>query len=380
MNYFLDTNSLIHFKMFSEINWLKELSSKNIDLIICPTVLQELDRMKFAELDIDIRNRCKKIIAKLSEYQNGSIVRNNVKIFFIEKEPKINWDIEGLSPNIPDDRILGSISEFVSDKDSVLISSDLGLKLKAKARNIKTHSLNDNLLIKVKKDDKEKELIKLKQKIIYLEKRLPKLSLKIIENESSSEFIKFSFDIVKPYDPTESDNIINQMKETLKYNPPKSDNNIYSGLLAQFSIPSDDEVVRYNKNVEKYLKDLKKYYHEVWNHKDIFSRIFEINLILINDGSEPAVDIDIFLHFPDGFEMFEKDGMPSKPQKPEEPARPRSLAEMTKSSLEYSFPSHLVNPIPLISARPATKLIAESNLANKTFILGCPIRELAINF
>ena len=57
MKYFLDTNSLIHFRLFSEIDWLKELATLNVEIIICPTVLQELDRKKFAELDIDIRNR-----------------------------------------------------------------------------------------------------------------------------------------------------------------------------------------------------------------------------------------------------------------------------------------------------------------------------------
>ncbi len=345
MKCFLDTNSLIHYRLFSEIDWINELATKEVEIIICPTVLQELDRKKFAELDIDIRNRCKKIISKLSEYASGDTIKENVSINFLNKEPKIDWSNEGLSSDIPDDRIIASVLEYEDLQNLVIVSSDLGLKLKSRSRDIKTHSLSDDLLIKVKKDKQEEELTKLRHRVSFLENRFPKLLLKIVDNDSYSNFKKYTYDIIHPSDSPETNNIINNLKDKLKYSPPKVDKtNLYNAFV-QFSVPTDDSIKEYEKDVEKYLNDLKKYYEEEWNYNDMVSRVFELNLLLINEGTEPAEDIDIFLHFPDGFEMFIKDKYPRQPKKPKEPDHPKSLAEMVlNNNLGLTIPSSLLGP------------------------------------
>ncbi len=343
MKCYLDTNSLIHFRLFSEIDWLTELNSKSVEIIVSPTVLQELDRKKFAELDIDIRNRCKKIIAKLSEYHSGSNIKENVKIVFLSKEPKIDWLTEGLSPDIPDDRIIATVIENNDLESVVLLSSDLGLKLKAQSRNIKTHSLSDALLIQVKKNKQEEELTKLRQRLTFLETRFPKLVLKIVDDDSSSTFKKYFFDPVKAYDSTEAKKIVNELKEKLQYIPPTVDKNTLSGALLQFAIPSDERISKYEKDVEKYLLDLENYFKDEWEYNDMLSRIFEIKLVLINEGTEPAEDVDIFLQFPDGFVMFEEEKYPRKPKKPEEPEKPRSLSEMVmRNNLGLTVSSSLL--------------------------------------
>jgi len=344
MKCIIDTNSLIHYKMFSEIDWLSELSSSNVGLIICPTVLQELDRKKFAESNIDIRNRSQKIISKLSEFMDNTIIRNNITIKFLEKEPQIDWEKENLSKDIPDDRIIATALELADMDNLIIVSADLGLKLKSKSRNIKTHTLSDDLLVKVKKVKQEAELIKLRQRVAHLENRLPKLSLKIIDNKSYSEFKKYMYNEIKDYDSAEANKIVTQLRSKLEYTLPEVESNSLSLAFSQFGLPSEEEITRYRNDVEKYLSDLLKYYEDEWHHKVILSRIFQIDLLLLNDGNTPAEDVEIFLHFPDGFKMFQENEIPHQPKKPEEPDKPRTMSEIIMGHTGLTVPSSLLNP------------------------------------
>ncbi|MDQ3534210.1 MAG: hypothetical protein M3421_01120 [Bacteroidota bacterium] len=64
---------------------------------------------------------------------------------------------------------------------------------------------------------------------------------------------------------------------------------------------------------------------------------FEINLGLINNGNTPADDIDIHLHFPDGFKLVETGNIKSKIEFPEPPYKP-------KNRMDIGFPSWLSVP------------------------------------
>jgi len=61
---FIDTNTFLHYRMFTEIEWSKLINSNSVLLIVCPDVLRELDQKKFSENDINIRNMARKVISK----------------------------------------------------------------------------------------------------------------------------------------------------------------------------------------------------------------------------------------------------------------------------------------------------------------------------
>ncbi len=64
---FIDSNSFLHYRMFTDINWNKVTNSSSVLLIMCPAVLRELDQKKFSAYDINIRNRSQQVISKMSE-------------------------------------------------------------------------------------------------------------------------------------------------------------------------------------------------------------------------------------------------------------------------------------------------------------------------
>ena len=331
---FIDTNTFLHYRMFTEIEWSKLTNSNSVLLIVCPDVLRELDQKKFLENDINIRNRAQKVISKMSKMaKNNKIckVKNNLGLMFIPNEPSIDWEKQGLSKKIPDDRIIASILE--QNKyfhNIILITSDLGLKLKASNKGIKCISLAFEYRIKIKKDKKQEEIEKLRDKITVLEDRLPVLRLKFLADNEPADFIKITLNQITAPSEDKLAEKLKVIKDELKFKPSSNTFEIFTNLL---SYPKD-EIERYEKDLDKYIEEMLKYYKKEYKFKELQSRLIELKFVIINNGNQPAEDIDIFMHFPDGFVMFPEDKLPQKPKEPEKPIPPRSTIDML-SKISY---------------------------------------------
>jgi hypothetical protein len=59
-----------------------------------------------------------------------------------------------------------------------------------------------------------------------------------------------------------------------------------------------------------------------------------LDILAVNEGTCPAQDLDVFLHFPDGFALVAESGLPKKPRMPDPPNRPRTLAETVASGFQ----------------------------------------------
>jgi predicted ribonuclease YlaK len=132
---FVDTNTFLHYRFFMEIDWCREIGADHVILVVCSTVLSELDDKKLTGADSKIRDRAKKVISKLAEIAdvNRRIqirpIRPNVELQFLPKEPNIDWESEGLDPRVRDDRIIAKIlCERASKNNIVLVAADFGLK------------------------------------------------------------------------------------------------------------------------------------------------------------------------------------------------------------------------------------------------------------
>jgi len=345
---FIDTNTFLHYRMFTEIDWCKEFEASHVTLVVCSAVIRELDKKKFSDPDAKVRGRAKKVITKLSEVGNKSFhvqVKPGVELLFITREPIIDWNAEGLSPDINDDRVIAAILSEESMKSNVaLVTSDLGMKLKAQSKGIRFHSLPDTLKLAEKKSPEEEENIKLRERLSRLENSLPILRLKLTSEQELLDFARFSFKKMPPLSTTDIEAELNQIKKNLEYIPPAPRNAI-NALLLPLGV-SQNEIERYNKEVEEYIKEMSEYLKAEWEYKEICSREVELKFILVNHGSSPAEDIDVFLHFPNGFILIGEDKLPKAPHRPEDPVAPRTMAEMFTHLGKMNYPDLLRAIVP----------------------------------
>lgn len=334
---YLDTNTFLHYWFFTDVDWCEELKPSYVVLIVCSAVLSELDKKKFSDSDSKIRDRVKKVISKLSQIASWDEVRANVQLLFLTNEPKIDWEHEGLDPGIVDDRIIATILAEEGTKRSVgLVTADLGLRLKAQARGIQCHTLSEQMLLP-RKTPAEEEIDRLKERLQRFEHRLPKLSLKLLSRGKMADFAEFSLKKLAPLTQADIEAEVAKIRNQHQKFPSPSSG--VSPVLAFLSVGfSQSEIDRYNKEIEEYAKQMPDYLKEKWVHRELLSRTLRLRFALVNDGSSPGEDIDIFLHLPDGFKLVDNEGFPKGPTAPQQPTPPRTMIEMFQNIGRLNIP------------------------------------------
>ena len=74
-----------------------------------------------------------------------------------------------------------------------------------------------------------------------------------------------------------------------------------------------EEVDRYNSQLEDFFERYKRYVEADWKFRQYRSLTVGLELLVVNEGTAPADDLDVYLHFPDGFLLFEEQVMPEPP-------------------------------------------------------------------
>jgi hypothetical protein len=337
---YIDTNTFLHYRMFTEIDWCKELESSHVTLVVCSAVLRELDKKKFSDPDTKVRDRAKKVISKLSEVGKGNLhaqVKADVELLFITKEPVIDWNAEGLSQDINDDRIIATILSDESTKPNVtLVTSDLGMKLKAQSKGFRCHTLPDTLRLVEKKSPAQEENVKLRERLSRLENSLPKPVLRLSsEGGMLQDFGRIPLKKITALSKEEIESQLDRIRKELQYSPPALPHT-NNAFFLPFCEVSKDQVDRYNKEVDEYIKQMPEYLKGEWEHREFSSRTLTLHLVLVNEGNSPADDIDIFMYFPDG--LILRSEFPKGPKPPAKPEPPKTTAEMIASfrNMNYS--------------------------------------------
>ena len=116
---FFDTNILLHFTTFDEVDWLKFLNAPQVYLILTRPVLRELDKFKDDRTVGWRRNRARMLQSKIdgllppSSTEVPVPIKDSVDTVFlldIPREPDAEWIRKhALDPEVTDDRILACI-------------------------------------------------------------------------------------------------------------------------------------------------------------------------------------------------------------------------------------------------------------------------------
>lgn len=375
---FLDTNILLQYKTFDEIDWCKELGAKPVTLVIPLEVIDELDRHKNHPSSDRIRKRTRLILGKLFEQKE---IRPNVSLLLLDKEPNNSWfESNGFDKDNSDSRIIGTAKWFADEKsqtgstpDMILVSEDRGFQLRA--RSYKCISLNDSLKLPDEPDPAQAEIKALQKQLTQLQNAQPKLSIGF-SGENSSLLTELTYEIdFEPIALTGEDirNQVEAKKESLRYNgltqevDEKSDKSearltvremIARDLMQRKQHPSKSEVDIYHNAVERYAQNYGIYLASVEQHKIYIKRLKILNFVLANDGSLPAENIDVWIHIPDGLLLESKvRKYPELPTPPDMP-KPKSPADELLRSITPNIPyiPHGIygNPQPSLPTPPPT--------------------------
>jgi rRNA-processing protein FCF1 len=336
----LDTNTFLHYVSLEQVGWNELFPDQNVVLFICPPVIRELNKHKDTPRNSKVRDRATSALRKIDAWADSSApmtLRDAVEVRFRVHDSGLEFATHNLVRDIADDHLIATLIELQAEAlptPVVLLTKDTGLKLKARAHGFSVRSLPDSALLPDEVLPSEKKIKELETQVRELQNARPRLRLAF---SGGGNNLNLSFQRAEHL--PESD-IANRMARLRNEYPkiaertkaPSSDtapDNLHSLFSAAMGLSAvDSESIRkYNDSLEVFFRDYEGYLKELAVFYAWESRTAAISMILLNDGSCPADDIDIFMHFPDGFELFDEDGYEKEPDAPKPPRKPKSILE-----------------------------------------------------
>lgn len=336
---FLDTNIFLHFQDFEKIDWLSESFSEACKLVIPPVVIDELDEKKIGTNKIG--NRARKVLNRfeqLAEMGNARIKENiDFEILLLKPSREI-YETNELNFDEKDHRLIASMIQFSEGCDLneiLLCSNDIGPRLRAKMYGIKSLKLDSKYLIPDQISEEEKEIKNLQRENQILKIRIPKLDVLFLDEnkflqikipeEDYSNFVDFKTQRLKQ---------IKIDNPYLEFTTPQGN------LLAQFYTLTSSKIEEYNNKLDQFYSEYENALDKIFEYEKKELLSFNIQLIIKNSGNSPAEDIDLHLHFPDGFELIEsseKDKHPSLPKPPYEPKHALDFGHSASPITSYFY-------------------------------------------
>ena len=364
---FVDTNLLLHYRRLEEIDWRALTPAKEITIVVCPVVIRELEKHKHFNPQHRLRKRSQDVVAALqSRAETGSLtLRDHVYLELSIAEPLLDFAAEQLRPELPDDWLLATLLERKRQDPSKMLAiatADFGLSLKAKQRGFDALRPGDKDKLSEEPDADQKRIAQLQAELTELKNAMPRLTVCFEGGHTLSAKLKPAL--------IPSEQIIEQEIEKVraKFPPLKKPTGKQKpirlktiGDFAKFEklkkakvelVYSEEVVNTYNAELKTFIEGYREYYRKLTEFENRRRRTLTFDLYLDNSGKRIAEDIDIHLHFSDGFDLFRDKDEAEPPAKPLEPAQPGTfrVPGLRMPNVPFINTAGHVGPPPNVSA------------------------------
>ncbi len=333
---FVDTNVLLHYRRLKDIDWLVLSKSIEVTIVLCPAVIRELDRLKVSHPQNKFRKRAQEIISSLHSRLFGAgpdVIRAGVRLEFVAEDPQLDFGAHKLRPELVDDWLIASCLVWKQthlNDETRIVSADLGISIKAKANGIPTIVPPETDRLAEESDADEKRIKQLQKELAEMRNTLPSLSLCFWSEPEGRRFIRRRLQQPVARDEENLAHELRRIRSKLPLLPAPNKlgrvrlsemERIKQQLAGGFPLPiSKDDADRYNSSLETFYKSYEAYLRKLHDYQNKKLLIIEFEIALDNGGRVPAEDVDIHLHFPDGFQLF--DGEEDALKAPEPPTPP----------------------------------------------------------
>lgn len=348
----LDTNYFLHFKGIDSIPWKGLLGAGNYFFLITDPLIKELDNQKFNKVG-KLRERAEKAIRNFFFwFDTSSSFSLSTEMHITQTDIlKIDFEELNLNKDDQDDNFIAYAIEVSksNDYDEVfLLSNDFGMHRKAKLRNLKTIRLNEEHKLPPPQSELEKENANLKNELLKLHNRQPKLKI-LFENDQ--DYIEHKVQETFLLSDSEKQEIYKTLCENYPYSLKGKDKKHESNSSSQ-PVASNSDLQEFARNflatqntiatmfaptteqLQKYDEELDQYFK---NHLEfeVEKRIFEsrknrsvlFQFQIKNNGGAMATNVQVNLHLPVSKQcelLTLKEFEASSPEEPNPPRKPNS--------------------------------------------------------
>jgi hypothetical protein len=258
---FIDTNVILHYRPIAEIDWCKVCGEKDITIMMCMPVIDELDRKKF---DARLGQRAKERIQELQQ-QTAIPVRPNVG-FKIYHDPS--------EDAVADDASIAKLVAAYRDRehaDVVVITEDWGMKTRCSALGVRTVTPPKEQRLADDETDDKKQIKKLQRELLEIKNKQPKVDLSFVPSSEVTQAL------TRPQLP----GVAEQIEKLTRSIDPHG-----------YNAPTGNQRQMYMDAVAKWLKN---------DHiiADESARTISLKIAVKNSGNAPANGVTVTIKFPD---------------------------------------------------------------------------------
>lgn len=326
-----DTNVLLHYTLFTEIDWPAVAEASDIILLFPATVIHELDARKYTGSDQRLQNRAQTVLRQIELAESNGPSNGSVAVAIAPAVPAAHLDELHLDPVSADDRILGELITFqrVHGVDVRFVTADYGARLKAKGHGL-TCVVPSPDLRRNDPDPREQEVRDLRERIARYEAARPTLKPFLAVGDRRESFEQFEYVAVAPAGDS-IEQYVARISER-HHHAPRNGDRIEPKVWAE-----------YDREWEAYLQHFREHVGAYWTYKN---RTFFLQFGAENTSDVSANDVRLRLHLPDGFTVDDADGykVPPLPKPPKRPLTPSeiliALKNMGSVNPVMTFPSY----------------------------------------
>ena len=343
----IDTNQVLHFQPIDQIDWCALTECDRCTLVIAPILLRELEQKKIFSPSAALKARAGRMIDFLvgkMALPDPIELRPNVTLAFVEQEPAIDFAAHQLIREINDDHYIATaIERQTAGRTMLIASNDGGMAMKLRSRAIKILRLPDTLRLPDEVDAEAKELRDAKREIAQLKSRKPKLSVTFRGGATKHEIRNAR--AIELGVPSLAEIRAEHSLLPMPGEAPAPTVGALSGLrgISALGMPSRERIEQYNEALRNYYARYERYLAELREWTEIFRLTAEIHLVLENDGSATATNIDVTVTFPQNVFLSSVRDRPSEPEAPKPPARPNTFGGLNSylgEGARLTFPDY----------------------------------------
>jgi hypothetical protein len=339
---FIDTNIFMEFRAF-DLDWCGLVGTAEVKLLVSGIVLSELDNHKTGDNERK-RRRAETALRRLHQIlfvSGGASIRAGVSLEAVVDDPSVSVDFDAnrLSHRSNDDQLLATMLAYKSSlpqADICLASDDMGIKLKAHARNFPCVDVPPELRLPPEPDERDVELRKLRDELLRLQARIPKPQLAFV---GGGQVAAVKITKAKKRTDYELRTAFDEIRRKLVVAPHISS----GGLIAHELFVEPEEKAKYRDELREFDRELHLFLEKQDAYALAKSLIFSLQLEVANPGTASADDIDVEIIFPQGMDAQSERTL-KEPREPRAPRNPSSVRLFHEAS---SIPDNMLELLAL---------------------------------
>lgn len=338
-----DTNIFLHYRFFTDIPWRKEIGASAVTVVVSDTVMSELAKHKRDSSKQRRSQRARtaesRLVKMLKNESRSATIRQGEELAYKWLDPTLRTIEENhLRWEEGDDCILALALQIKASEPSarvVVYSGDGPMQLKAHAIGVEVVSPTQDQELSEDPDPRDFELEKLRRELARRQSRMPDLKLRLNGSTADSP-LTFALPAVPDVDEGQLavavDREMSAVRESARPSAPPTD-----WVAATFDQFAPRELERYQADLKDYESQYREFLMNMQLHSVMKEACFQIQPNIVNDGSDVAEDIDLFISVPRGVNIITGLENLPEPEAPERPKPPRKLSDFSAGFTGYDF-------------------------------------------